>query len=156
MIVVSIGAIGVGVFLSWTRISTASSDSYAANVGSYRANSCRVIGNGEKVELGATYFQPGSGDNPIETRLEEGALICDVFGGSARIARSGVAEHVINTSPETVNETLIERLKSQANPDSDPKKRIRRNWDIPIYKAPPVERDFLIEQLREGVQQDGN
>jgi hypothetical protein len=132
-------ALGAGVFMSHTRLLTVAYERSNNDISQSRVSSCRVLGNGETVQLGGYYFQPTPQSNGLlgGDLLPEGVYICDLFGNSARIERGGYAQYVISGDPVEMNKVLSSRLQDPVNPDSSKANRPRLDTSRPIYKAQP-------------------
>ncbi len=130
----------LGVALSLDRLATVLPESSRKGIAAYRAKLCRVVGDNEKLELGAFYYQPIVGEDGqiVSGRwLSEGEYICDLFGTSGRVERGGSLQYIVNAPPEVMNEILLKRLEATDFPDSNPNFRPRRDHSIP--PAPAVD-----------------
>jgi hypothetical protein len=121
--VLTIGALLVGVVISWNRLATVVYQGANNSIAGERANNCRVLRQGEKLILGGYYFQPnGDGSG---TWLTEGTILCDGFGSTAIVSRNGDAEFIKTGTAESINLTLKQRIADPSNPDSNPDYRVR-------------------------------
>lgn len=143
-IVLSLMLLLCGASLSVTRLQTVVAEAGREKIARYRSERCRIVGGGEKLELGAFYYQPFPGGGEW---LSEGEYLCDLYGNSGRIERNGSLQHFINAPPEEINKVLKERMENPNTPDSNPsfrplRDRTRPAWIEPEAIAPPDDQIF--------------
>lgn len=133
----TLSLIAVAAILSGDRLSTVAYETSNSSIASYRANSCRVLNAPDKLELGAYYLQPTTGDRGI--LLDEGTYLCDAWGNTGRIERGGYLQLIKTGDPTEINKVLMTRIDDEANPDNNPHQRIMRDISRSVYQPPAPE-----------------
>ena len=133
-IAIALLLLGCGAFLSAPRLMTAAAQNGNSSIAATRVDQCRIVGGGDKLTLGAYYYQPTQ-DGRAEW-LSPGTLLCDMYGNSGEIFEGGYLQYLITTDPVGMNKTLMRRLKNRDNPDNNPDLRPRRDATVPIYQQP--------------------
>lgn len=125
-----------GAIASQTRLQTVFYETQNKQISAYRADSCRVLEAGDKLILGAYYYQPSPDNENAGEWLNEGVYVCDFYGSSGRIERGGYLQYLTPGDAVEMNRKLQARLNNRANPDSNPALRVRRDRTVPIYQSP--------------------